>query len=274
MRKHRFVYSLGLLPLLMGAGDTETRESALTVDRLPICADGQFLVARGNGLACDAPGGSGIPGLVDCQTQGQLLTYARAGSDIPTFSCVMKGSSSGQPIDSVLLTKVSDKLTKLKDLVKEIETTPAPAAKFYVGSTAAKYNGQLGAGAADASLKVAADKCAAEFGAGAQMCTIYDLYNSAASGKLTTAMTIPQAQRAWIWAPAWNTPAGLPGGAAREPLAGVSDTCGGYTYPTGDLAWAGTAFSWENSMTGRKALKIHGGTAARCSDNLAIACCK
>jgi hypothetical protein len=278
-RRHNLRYAFLLAPWLATCGGSGGGGASGTIT-LPAggitfadCRDGQYfgVSADGKSTTCiDATGKQ-----VSLPAQSCAANQALTSEDGQAWKCVdlPKGGSGENPLN-VKLTEHDKKVDELSRTAENVKNRGGGGYGVYVGSTAAKYNGQLGAGAADSSLKVAADKCAAEFGAGARMCTAFDLFHSVATGKLTTATTVTQANRAWIWMPSWNTPAGLPGGAAREPLAGVSDTCGSYTYPTGDLAWAGVAFGWENAMTGRKALKFFGGTAARCSDNLAIACCK
>ena len=140
-------------------------------------------------------------------------------------------------------------------------------AAVFVGTTTTTYKGAINDAAGNIGLSAAANNCAAQFGAGAKMCTIYDIVSSVADGTITPAKTIATS---WVYAANWKDPIGTPN---SEPKAGLSDNCAGYTYPTGDKKWAGTAFTWAQvTFTGRFAPKFV--SDSKCSDLKPIACCK
>src|SRR5579872_2272948 len=108
MRKLNFAYALAFAPLLMGA-NTGSLEQALTVNKLPICTDSQYLVYQGGALACGAVQGGTAVSIPDCQTKGQLLTSTKNG-DVASLSCTDKGTSS-TPIDNTLVQNFQSDVT-------------------------------------------------------------------------------------------------------------------------------------------------------------------
>ena len=72
--------------------------------------------------------------------------------------------------------------------------------------------------------------------------------------------------------PAWQNPLGAN---SQQPLAGMGDNCGTYTYPTNDRRWSGTAVEWKTNHAGDAVgFWLWGGTQALCNVKLPIACCK
>ena len=125
----------------------------------------------------------------------------------------------------------------------------------------------------DNGLVAAAARCTDEYGAGAHMCTVGEIYQSVITGKVVSGKPSP---KAWVYAPSWQR-AAMTG--SSHPLLGVSDNCAGYTYPTGDQGFAGVAFEWGPSPAKNQAATYvplwHGGSMnAACSAVLPIACCK
>jgi hypothetical protein len=109
------------------------------------------------------------------------------------------------------------------------------------------------------------------------MCTVYDVYYSVVAGKIKDTDTI---NKAWVYQASWKNPGGsAPTPSNQEGDAGMSDNCGSYTYPTGDVRWTGTAFAWQvipyHGAANTKGLKFFGGSAqAACNQSYPIACCK
>lgn len=146
--------------------------------------------------------------------------------------------------------------------------TATPSRALYVGNTTAVTNGRIQAAGTPTGLRSAAKLCSYQFGAGAHMCTMQELYDSVLSGALNENNTMAAA---WIYFPSWNEPT------AGAALAGngQADNCAGYTYPTADLKWQGMTASWDTiAATSAKSLIWKGGSQASCNMSLPIACCK
>jgi hypothetical protein len=135
--------------------------------------------------------------------------------------------------------------------------------------TATTTNGKITSGAA-LGVAAAATLCqqVEACGAGARMCSVYDMYQSVATGAVTAAQNIP---KAWVYMASWQ----FSGAGGADQYAGLSDNCGSFTYPTGDRKWYGTAVTWANDTAGDKTLQFFAGpNGAACSSVLPIACCK
>jgi hypothetical protein len=99
------------------------------------------------------------------------------------------------------------------------------------------------------------------------MCTVQEIYNSAVAGVFAVGTAVPQG---WLYHPSGLEPAGMPT-AGNNPGQGQADNCGGYTYPTADRLWRGTAFEWKANATGNWS-PFYDVTA--CFTALPIACCQ
>jgi hypothetical protein len=269
MRKLKFAYLLAFAPFLMGSSDTASDISGLVVNTLPICAENEYLTYNASGLACTTITAGGLP-VPDCKKDDQLLTYTMTG-EIGLFSCTPKGAESLSASDITTINTKYQELVNLETQIKNLENgMRSPAAKF-CGLTSGTTSGRILNGTA-VGIYAAAQLCAQvdTCGTGARMCSVYDMYHSAATGTLTQAQTV---NKSWVYMAAWqNFTAG-----ANEPTAGLNDNCGSYTYGTGDLAWRGTGVGWAPRNNGEKVLKFFtsnqaGGTL--CSEVLPIACCK
>lgn len=271
MRKFHFAYLLAFAPVLMGADDdTAMSQQALIANSLPTCSDTQYLTYAGGGLSCREVVGAML-NVPDCNKTGQLLTYTK-GSEIGVYTCTDKGTES---LDAADITLINDTYTKLESFKTTINTL-MPGMK----GSAAKYCGQYNPGgvnnpngaitggngvtgiAGAANLCVSVPTC----GAGARMCTVYDMYNSVVFGAVPA--TIGES---WVHMSAWR----WNGGNAAN--TGLNDNCGDWTYPTGDRAWYGTTVEWKPAVSGAKALHFNGtsNTAGKsCAARFPIACCK
>jgi hypothetical protein len=270
MRKLKLAYLLAFAPMLMGADDEfASIQDGLVVNTLPICGDAEYLTYTSNGLACTAitAGSLSVP---DCKTADQLLTYSMTG-EIGVFSCTPKGSESLSASDAQTINTKYQELVNLETVIRSLENgMRSPAAKF-CGVTTELTKGKFTVpNTTTVGVAAAAAKCAAlaGCGTGARMCSVYDMYNSLAVGKLTQNDTVP---KAWVYMAAWQNFAG----GATEPTAGLNDNCGGYNYDTANQSWYGTAVKFEARASGEHILKFFTGNGnANCYETLPIACCK
>lgn len=279
MRKTKFAYVLAFAPVLMGAGyyaadeigdnnSIGSLQNELIATTLPKCAENEYLTYASGGLTCIALTG-GTVSVPDCTGNGgQLLTFTTSG-EFSKFTCTDKGATALSTTDITTVNNLYQKLVTLGTDLTTIEKSPRQSAAIWVGNTDAKTNGAI-ASNGNTGIAGAADMCASKFGAGAHMCTVYDIYTSVAVGKLSS--QTEQAQKAWVYQASWNTPSGL--GSGTDPKAGLGENCGGYTYPTGDRAWFGTAFTFTKLATMQYAPRFFSGGDAACSATLPVACCK
>jgi hypothetical protein len=233
---------------------------------LPDCSDGQLIsVGADRTLSC-APAPSGKLSPPSCQDGVQALT-----SENSTLKCVNKGSGA---TDATIKARI-DKLTKdTADLTSTITvlSSGGGAKSVYVGSTTATTPGRIDAGGTDIGIAGAVKLCTNQYGAGAHMCTIMEIYDSVQTGKIVSGTDIA---KSWVYQEGWNNPAGA-AGATKEPTAGLNENCAGYTYKTGDQNWVGTAFAFAKvTYNNNYAPKFYSGSAdAACSAVLPVACCK
>ena len=138
----------------------------------------------------------------------------------------------------------------------------------FKGVTDTAVNGAMdsGNGQNPKGIGSATTMCVAKFGAGARMCTVYDIYNAKARGSIGP--TLVQA-KAWVYMASGKNP----GGSTNEGDQSLNDNCGAYTYPTADTKWQGTAVEISSqAFTTSQVLRFWGNTP--CSTKLPIACCQ
>src|SRR5205814_849644 len=119
----------------------------------------------------------------------------------------------------------------------------------------------------------------------AHMCTVYELYYSAALVKNLDPMA--DVSGAWAYMQSWKTPGSTPpaGQASSyptavpsvpDPYAGLSDNCGGYTSATaggaGTNQWTGTTFRYTTDYQTVRVPKFY--ADSNCATSQPIACCK
>ncbi|MSP61513.1 MAG: hypothetical protein EXR72_14475 [Myxococcales bacterium] len=263
---------------------------------IPVCEDGQVLTGNGSALKCVAqtaigpqpttdagmkpPAGSPdmamamvppadmtmgmvVPGLmVPACGPGRCLT----GENNGTLSCIDVTMTNQTVIN--LVNDVTALTNKLNALQKQVDNLGKGKAATYVGVTPDDTNGRIIHANVDVGIASATAYCVDKYGAGAHMCTTYEMYMTVASGIANANMTIP---KSWVYAPAWQNP--LQG--SQQPLGGHGDNCASYTYPTSDRKWSGVAVEWNmNPQKDASALWWQGGTNALCNQKLPIACCK
>ena len=253
-------------PLLVACG-SEGAGGSTTLVMIPACAakPGSVLStdSTGNLICKELP--AGAVSLPNCKPDSEALT-----SDGKTVFCTNRNNETNESRTALEnISKAETLVTDYGTRINALGTGPGAKA-LYVGNTTATSNGRIDGkgGATDFGLQAAAKICAAQFGAGARMCTVYDIYHSITGGKIPQNVDIP---KAWVYMQSWKTPIAGP----TEPTAGLNDNCAGYTYPTGDKKWVGTAFSYANvAGTGNYAPKFFSGADAPCNVALPIACCK
>lgn len=258
---------LGLGVLIAASGC----DGALGATSLPHCADGQ-------GLSTDAKGAFlCAPALVSALSvtlpahgcsSGRGLYYYQADPSqvscreltIPLTDNENRGAELRSHIDTL-----TRQVESLGQTVAQLQALGKRYEPIYVGSTSRKTTGRIAVDG-QAGLIAAASLCAAEFGAGARMCTPSQLVRSVALGRLTTSQRIAPA---WVYMPTWHNPKN----STTEPLAGLADNCGGYSTGSDTAGWTGKAVEWGPLPSGDVAFRWHGGDQAACSASLPIACC-
>jgi hypothetical protein len=235
---------------------------------LPDCQDGSLLGLDGNNnLTCvSAPAGS--LNTQPCTPQTQAIN----SSDGMTIQCVNKGTGT---TDTSTEARIQQDQTNLNNLQNQITAASSSGNKsFYQGLTTNSYNGQqvmTGGTVNNPGIASAAAICAAQYGTGAHMCTVMEIYDSVAlAGQNSTDKFDPtQASAApgWVYMVGWNAPVAGP----QQPTAGLADNCGSATYPTADRKWQGMQFVWQKVNTGFYAPTFNN---AACNAESQIACCK
>lgn len=266
MRKIKIAYLLALAPLLMGAGEYASKTDPLIANSLPICAENEFLSYAGANLVCKTVAGGSL-NVPDCS--GKLLTYTRL-SEIGTYACVDKGTNSLSAVDITTINTTYKKLVDLGTILTTIEMGGArsPAAKF-CGLSAGTKGAMVGNGVTGVAGAAFLCSQVASCGANARQCSVYDMHRSVADGTIKATDTIAES---WVYMASWQH-----SNLAQQstPTGGLSDNCGGDTYPTGDLKWYGTTVQWKNASTNFRALHFKSGPGVvSCASTLPIACCK
>lgn len=228
----------------------------------------QVLSTDGSGqLICKdlPPGAEALP---DCKKYSQALT-----SDGKKMFCTNRNKEAQTTRDAL------DNLEQSEILIKEYATKinslgtplgPAPRAVYcgqFVGSP--NPNGGLYDPATGVTgIRGAAELCRRVTGCSAttaKMCTVYDLYHSAALNKLPATVT-----QSWVFMASWqhNDPAQVP------TASGLADNCASFTYPLDDKRWYGTTVEWKDAPSGHKALHFASGPGVvACSSRFPVACC-
>jgi hypothetical protein len=248
---------------------------------IPTCTGSQVLTGDGKNLKCVEPGSTNnngndagnqpTPDMAGQNNQlhvpacgdGRCLT----GENDGTLMCVDITTTNQTLIQ--LINDVTTLKNQVNSLQKEVDMiSGGGGVASWVGNSTATTVGRIVHANADVGLASAAATCADDFGAGAHMCTVYEMYGSVANGKITSKTTVP---KAWVYFPSWQSPIASP----QNPLGGNSDNCSSYTYPTNDRHWAGIAVEWRMNFQGdASGFWWHGGTEALCNGALPIACCK
>lgn len=264
MRKTKFAIVLAFAPVLLGADNHYgTISDELMVSSLPKCGQTEYLQYAGGSLVCAQIGGGAVS-LPDCT--GKLLTYLQNG-EIASYNCTDKGAVSLSTTDITTINNLDTIITQIGTTLNNIKMNPRASAAVYVGSTTATTKGRINDMQGNIGPYGATKACEGQFGAGARMCTVYDMFVSQATGKITSNTAVP---KSWVYQASWNEPVAGP----SNPGEGVSENCASYIYETADQRWQGTAVTWATTaLNGTdKALQFASNTP--CNNSLPIACCK
>lgn len=265
MHENPFASGWTLALLLLGAGCGLSQSTAL-----PLCQDGDTLGTDERGaFRCVkvSPTSLSVPlPSLGCAESSGLGNDSR----FTQLYCVDPAQEiAGQPSGAELRRRIdtlAQRVETLKKSVAALDPKPADLDSVYVGSTSVPTTGSISAPGGKRGLIAAAALCSAEFGVGAHMCTPFQLTRSVAQGKLGV---LDRIRPAWVYMPTWHNPQG----STTEPLAGLADNCGGYSTGTDAVGWTGMTVEWGPLASGDVAFRWHGGTDARCSSILPIACC-
>ncbi len=247
---------------LMACGSDTTGGIAV---KLPDnCTSGQVLTTDENAqLVCTTlPVGSQV--LKDCEPLVQAITSLDGASIV----CTDRNNENPGGADAVrAVNQVSTTLSTIETTVNNLLGSRLTYGEFK-GVTTAMTNGNIVMGA-NRGIAGAAAICAAQFGAKAYMCSVYDMYMNVARGKVKDTDTVA---KSWVYMQSWKEPAV----GSTTPRNGLSDNCASYTTNTNAGYW-GTAVEWTTLSSGSKGLKFNSGNVAPntalCSDMLPIACC-
>lgn len=227
------------------------------------CTAGQVLTTDENAqLVCtNLPIGS--KPLKDCVPLVEALT----SDDGSSFKCTNRNNEN--PGGDVAVTSVNQISTTLNSIETTVNNLLGSRQTFgeFKGVTTAMTSGNITSGTSR-GIPAASAICAAQFGTGAYMCSVYDIYMNVARDKIKQSDSVA---KTWVYMQSWKDPAG-----SSMTRTGLSDNCASYTNNASTGVY-GTAFEWTALTNGAKAMKFSsGGTApnaALCNANLPIACC-
>lgn len=225
------------------------------------CAEGQILVRSAGQWECGWPPALFLPGSsnVCLDKDGKVSTRIVLTSDGTRLTCSEVDYGVGATLQ---LTTTNAKKYHDKAVLRLAAEAGAP--DLYRGVTSARSTGLMQKPGVLSGLPAAAAICAAEY-AGSHLCSMLELHDSVAYGKLTPETQIP---KAWIYFPAGNASP-----AALQPTEGLADSCASYTYDRNDRGWSGIAVEWTTLDSGYVGFKFNGGSSATCDSLLPLACC-
>lgn len=258
-----------LVPLLAVACDPGGCEPAggYEPSLVPACSlPNQVVSTDASGQLICKPLPPGISIVPSCRKYSQALT-----ADGQRLLCAQRNNEAQDLRDA--LDRLEDSELLLRELTTKLVALPAPSMlrQNFCGlySAAQNPNGAITDSATGGTgIAAAASLCRKVTGCSpttAKRCTVYDLYYSAALGRL--AGPLPPA---WVFMASWQH-----NNAAQVPTAsGLADNCSGYTYGLDDKLWYGTAIAWQDAPSGHKALQVASGPGVvACSARFPIACC-
>jgi len=227
------------------------------------CTNGQVLTTDANAQLVCVPLPVGSQQLKDCQPYVEAIT----STDGSTITCTARNNENSGGADAVkAVNQVATTLMTIETTVNNLLGSRLTYGEFK-GLSTTKANGNITSNAFR-GIAAASDICGAQFGRGAYMCSVYDMYMNVARGKIAQADTVA---KSWVYMQSWKD---LPG--ATTPRSGLSDNCASYTSSAANGYW-GTAFEWTALSNASKGLKFESGNVspntALCSDMLPIACC-
>ena len=252
-------------PLLLACGSDNTG-GGTTYAAFPDCKGeaNQALATDTTGQLVCRTLPAGTASVPDCSGPDVALTYGPSG-----FSCVPRNvvdASTKTLLDT--LTQVEQKIVDYGTQVTKLGTGPGTQAA-YVGLTKTNVTGRITSGNL-VGIPAATALCATDYGAGSHMCTVYELYYSAALLKNLDPM-VDIAPGGWVYMQSWRKAPANP----VEPSAGLADNCAGYTYSFQNVdtnQWNGTTFAWTVGASGIRGPKFYANT--QCNVPQPIACCR
>jgi len=260
-------------PLLLACGSDNTGGSTFVT--VPDCGGmtGQVLTTDSTGQLACKPLPAGAVSLPACAPDTEALT-----ADGSVLTCTPRNTV--DQTTQMYLTTLTMIEQQIKDYGTQITRVGAgPGAQaIYVGPSKQATSGKIAFGTAVTGVAAAAAQCAGDYGAGAHMCTVYELAYSAALGKNLDANTDVAAS--WVYMQTWRTPGSTtmyPGTPTTpDPYAGLSDNCGGYTSNAaggaGTNMWTGTSFRFAQQFNQVHVPKFYADSS--CDTVQPIACCK
>jgi hypothetical protein len=278
MRKEILNSALGICaiaPLLAGCGAPTAGGTVEVPMSCPTA--GQVLTTDSTGQFQCVSLPAGVVTIPKCDPNFQALT-----TDGMTLSCTSRNNETTQSQQAIMnLEDVESKIINYGTTVTMLGMGGMGAKALFQGVTTGMYNGSMSANGMT-GLASATALCGAQFGTGAHMCTVYEMYDSVAyAGQISADKFNPtQAMaQAWVYMMSWKnpgttaTPTTTP--VAAEANAGLADNCGSYTDDgTHSTNFYGTQVSWSKVNTGFNGLQFNSGPAALCSSLAPISCCK
>ncbi|HRI49683.1 MAG TPA: hypothetical protein PLW65_05830 [Pseudomonadota bacterium] len=252
-------------PLLLACG-SDNQGGGTTYVTVPDCggATNQVLSTDSTGQLVCRSLPAGAVSLPDCKPNTEALT-----SDGVTPTCTNRDvvdASTQTLLDT--LTMVEKQIVDAGTKITALGSGPSSQAA-YVGLTKNSYTGRFVSGQA-VGIPAATALCAGDFGVGAHMCTVYELYYSAALLK-NLDPTVDISPGGWVYMQSWRHAPVNP----TEISAGLADNCAGYTYTfaaTDTYQWNGTTFAWTVDASGVRVPKFYANT--QCNTSQPIACCR
>ena len=157
-------------------------------------------------------------------------------SDGTQLACVSRAAPSADDADQAV--QVADLEVHVVELQTSVNQTRPPPNTSYIGLSVATTAGKIiTSNGFFEGISAATLICSADFNTPAHMCTMEELYQTVASGVLSSTSTMA---RGWVYMPNANQPIANP----VEPLGGIADTCGNYTDQTGSFHESGIIAEW------------------------------
>jgi hypothetical protein len=266
---HAVKTALLVAPLLAGCGNNGGGTTTVPTGGINLnCSNpGSLLDPSGN---CVTPPAGNLTVTASCTS-----TQALSTKDGVTTYCVEKGNGVTTAGLTARINQDQTSITNLKNQLTQVSSAGGKA--YYVGVTNLAGGGTKGviidAQSTTQGLVGAAAICSAQFGAGAHMCSVMEMYDSVANADNPPIAGKPDqfnpatnsAGNAWVYMEGWNKQTAAP----TDPTAGLNENCAGYLYGTGDQSWQGTVVNWTAGPPLVLRFNISG-----CATANQIACCK
>jgi hypothetical protein len=241
-----FLVASGLLVMLSGCGGIA--EPALD---LPVCPDGDLLTTAPTGeLLCVSPA------MEPLCTKTQVLTSDEQGLRCTDLNA-LDGPAFAERLAQLRFQVVDHSLARDRYLGR---------GATFVGLSERTYYGRLMESGDDNGIAGGARLCGLQYGLGAHVCTVYEMYNSVAAGLINENTSIA---RGWLYFPAGNAQP-----SAYEIDAGQADTCASFTNTLSSNGHRGVLLEWAPLPTGPRGFLYHGGNSARCANPFPLLCCR